>query len=116
MDATATAKLDGVALAQSPFVAQMPHDGSAHTLEVSAPGYVTKTMMLSYDRDIELTVELDEADAAGPDETSTTPARPVPYPGPRRPPPKADDPPPPPPPPAGKKPLNIDEEDPYGKK
>lgn len=118
--ADATAKLDGVALAQSPFVAQMPKDGSAHTLEVSAPGHVTQTTMLSYEQDIDMNVVLEEqTDDAPSADPTTTAVVPKPYPvaGPR-PTPKAQPPPPPPPPPTGngKKPLGIDEEDPYGKK
>jgi serine/threonine-protein kinase len=122
----ATAKLDGVALAQSPFVAQMPRDGTAHTLEVSAPGYVTKTTMLSYDRDIDMSILLVEASASA--DASTSASAPTPGAGPNAkansgqgnsgqgnkgthpktavPPPKGGD---------GKQPLKIDEEDPYGK-
>lgn len=119
--AEATAKLDGVALAQSPFVAQMPKDGSAHTLEVSAPGYVTQTTMLSYEQDIDMRVVLEEAkdDVPSPEPTTTAVVpRPQPIAGPRPPQPQPPPPPPPPPPPTGKgkKPLGIDEEDPYGKK
>jgi eukaryotic-like serine/threonine-protein kinase len=114
----ATAKLDGVALAESPFVAQMPRDGTAHTLEVTRPGFATKTTMLSYDRDIELDVVL--AEGASSAEPTTTAAPPTPgprLPGPRLPAPPTPAPPPPPPPVGGggKKPLKIDEEDPYGK-
>ena len=119
--ADATAKLDGVALAQSPFIAQMPKDGSAHTLEVSAPGHVTQTTMLSYEQDIDLNIVLeerkDEVPSAEPTTTAAAP-RPVPVLGPRPVTPQPPPPPPPPPPPTGKgnKPLGIDEEDPYGKK
>ncbi|MCA9617844.1 MAG: serine/threonine protein kinase [Myxococcales bacterium] len=109
--ASATAKLDGVALLQSPFFAQMPRDGSAHTLEVTAPGFVPQTTMLSYDRDIAVNVALLE-EKAMPATSATTSA---PGPGPI---PRVGLTPPPPPPPTGdgKKPLKIDEEDPYGKK
>ncbi len=104
--ANAKAKLDGVALAQNPFVAQMPRDGSAHTLEVSAPGHVTQTTMLSYERDIDLTINLVAATAATATASASAP-----------PPPRVGGPlptiKPPPPPPEGKKPLGIDEEDPY---
>jgi len=116
---SATAKLDGVALAQTPFVAQMPRDGSAHTLEVSAPGYVTQSTMLSYDSDIDLNVVLEE-EGPDADPSASTAPKPAPVGGriPTPPVPKGKTPPPPPPPPAGgdgKKPLSIDEEDPYGK-
>jgi serine/threonine-protein kinase len=110
----ATAKLDGVALAHSPFVAQMPRDGTAHTLEVSAPGYVPQSKMLSYESDIDLSIVLEEEASSADPVVSAEPK-----PDPRRVPP----PPTPggkshPPPPAGgdgKEPLGIDEENPYGK-
>jgi serine/threonine-protein kinase len=105
--ASATAKLDGVALAQNPFVAQMPRDGSAHTLEVSAPGYVTQTSMLSYERDIDLTIKLVETAAPTATASATTappePGKVAPFPDAKVPPPA----------PSGNKPLGIDEDDPY---
>lgn len=106
---TATAKLDGAALSQSPFVAQMPRDGTAHRLEVTAPGFVPQTRMLSYESDVDLDVVLVEE--SPPPAASATPA-PQPGPSPRGPLPQ-----PPGSEPTGgkKKPLTIDEEDPYGK-
>lgn len=104
----ATAKLDGVPLSHSPFSAQVPRDGSMHRLEVEAPGFVSKTTMLSFDRDIALDIVLEKETAP----VETTPAVPPP------PPPKGPvvgATPPPPPPPGGKQPLQIDEEDPYKK-
>ena len=105
----ATAKLDGVTLSQNPFLAQMPRDASTHTLEVLAPGFVTQTMMLSYDRDITLNIVLDE-EGAEPATSATATGQPGPqvggpHVGGPRPTTTA----------TGKKPLNIDEDDPYGK-
>ncbi len=56
--AGATAKLDGEPLSASPFVAQVPRDGSVHRIEVEAPGLEPKTTIVSYDRDILVTIEL----------------------------------------------------------
>ncbi len=115
--ATATATLDGAALVGNPFVAQMPRDGTAHRLEVAAPGFVSQTQMLTYEHDIDLSVEL----VASTPSSASSPTAPPPAirPG-VRPAPKADDPAPPPPPPppggTGKTPLSIDEDDPYKKK
>lgn len=65
--AGATAKLDGVALPESPFVAQVPRDGSMHRIEFSGAGLVPETRMLSYDKDVSITVSLtpEEPNAAG---------------------------------------------------
>lgn len=115
--APATATLDGAALAQSPFIAQMPRDGTAHTLEVTAPGFVTQTMMLSYDQDIDVNVVLvEQAPSAEPSAAvsgKSGPPPPIPA-GDARPVPRPKG----TPAPAGgdgKKPLAIDEEDPYRK-
>jgi len=112
---SATARLDGVALAQNPFLAQMPRDGSAHTLEVSASGFVTQTAMLSYENDIDMTITLVEAtDTTPPATATTTPKAPPRVSGPLpQASPKTSPDPTPPPQPTGKKPLDIDEEDPY---
>jgi len=105
--ASAEAKLDGVTLAHNPFVAQVPRDGSTHTLEVTAPDHVTQSTMLSYERDIDLTITLEKAaPAATTSSTTATPPPPKvggPLPGPKPSPPPTED----------KKPLGIDEEDPY---
>jgi hypothetical protein len=104
--AAATAKLDGVTLSQNPFFAQVPRDASVHTLEVLLPGFVTQTTVLSYDRDITLTIVLDEEGALSAP-TASAAASPPPGPRPGGPRPASTG--------NGKKPLNIDEEDPYGK-
>ena len=56
--AGATAKLDGVLLAENPFSAQVPKDGSMHKVEVEAPGMATQTMIVSFDEDVSLDVTL----------------------------------------------------------
>jgi serine/threonine-protein kinase len=50
----ATAKLDGVVLAQSPFVAQVPRDGSMHRIEVEGEGLASETRMVSFEKDVSL--------------------------------------------------------------
>jgi len=102
----ATAELDGVTLAQSPFFAQMPRDGSVHRLEVLSPGFVTQTTMLSYERDIALNIVLEKEVAPGEPSASTAPTLPTQPRGGGRPPASTGD---------GKQPLKIDEEDPYKK-
>jgi serine/threonine-protein kinase len=58
----AVAKLDGVPLAESPFVAQVPRDGSMHRLDVQGPGLRSDTRMVSYDKDLLVTVALAAAE------------------------------------------------------
>lgn len=112
--APATAKLDGAALVDSPFVAQMPRDGTAHRLEVTAPGFVPQTRMLTYERDIDLDILLVEDAPAPAASSAPAPLPGVGLPG-ARPQPNGDAPPPPPSGGDGKKPLQIDEDNPYGK-
>jgi serine/threonine-protein kinase len=59
--AGAVAKLDGVPLAESPFVAQVPRDGSMHRVEVTAPGRKPETRMVSYEKDVVVAVALVDA-------------------------------------------------------
>ncbi|MFO0761870.1 MAG: serine/threonine-protein kinase [Byssovorax sp.] len=103
--AGAVAKLDGVPLAESPFVAQVPRDGSMHRLDVEGPGLKPETRMVSYEKDVVLTVSLGPADAptADPAVTATAPVLGGPF-----------DPSKIPVRPKGK-PLGIDEKDPYKK-
>jgi len=107
--AGATAKLDGAALSTSPFVAQVPRDGSMHRLEVEAPGLATETHMLSYDKDIDLVIELVPASTAS--ASASASSAPPATPGPGRLPSGAGT----PPPKDGKQPRDIDEQDPYKK-
>lgn len=102
----ATAKLDGVALAQSPFSAKVPRDGTMHRLEIEGPGMVAQTVMVSYEKDVVVNVTL-IADASSASASATTTAAPAtqPWVGPK---PTAK--------PTGAKPFGIDEEDPYKKK
>jgi serine/threonine protein kinase len=110
--ASAIAKLDGVPLSGSPFIAQVPRDGSMHRLDVEGPGLKPETKMVSYDKDVVLSVSLSAAEPAPADPvpSATTPAvgvtAPVDpkrftgeLPGRTKPP----------------KPLGIDEKDPYKK-
>jgi eukaryotic-like serine/threonine-protein kinase len=75
----ATAKLDGVSLVESPFVAQAPRDGSMHRIVVEGPGLEPETRMLSYEKDVLVTVSLQAAQppaaqTATPTGSSPTPA------------------------------------------
>jgi hypothetical protein len=53
-----TAKLDGVPLAESPFKAQVPRDGSMHRLEVEGLGLEPQVTMISYDKEVALAIVL----------------------------------------------------------
>ncbi len=102
----ATAKLDGVPLAGSPFVATVDRDGSMHRIDVEGPGFERQTQMVSFDKDvtIDVTLSLSLADAAPSGAPTAGPA------GVGRPQPGGDRP--------GKNPKQtreIDEQDPYKK-
>jgi serine/threonine-protein kinase len=92
----AIAKLDGVPLDASPFVATPSRDGSMHRIDVEGPGLRSETKMVSYDKDVVLSFSL--APAPAPTASATAAAevkRPTgkgPKPGPA---------------------LGIDEKDPY---
>jgi serine/threonine-protein kinase len=60
----AVAKLDGVPLAESPFVAQVRRDGSMHRIDVEGPGLAPQTRMVSYEKDVTVAVSLQPAEAA----------------------------------------------------
>jgi serine/threonine-protein kinase len=97
----AVAKLDGVPLAESPFVAQVRRDGSMHRIDVEGPGLAPETRMVSYEKDVTIAVSLAARPVTmggePPSEPEKKPARPES--GPLKPrPPKA---------------LGIDEKDPY---
>jgi serine/threonine protein kinase len=62
--AGAIAKLDGVPLAASPFVAQVRRDGSMHRLDIEGPGLKPDTRMVSYDKDVVVALALQPADPA----------------------------------------------------
>ena len=68
----AVARLDGVPLTESPFVAQVPRDGSMHRLDVEGPGLKSETRMVSYEKDILLDVTL--AAAPEPQAANTAPS------------------------------------------
>jgi len=51
-------ELDGTTLPTLPFHGRKQRDGLAHSIEASAPGYVTKTLVFPLDRDRELSVVL----------------------------------------------------------
>jgi hypothetical protein len=104
----ATARLDGVPLTSSPFVALVDRDGTMHRIEVEAPGMAPKTTMVSYDRDVSVSIQLvaeassASASAAAPPQTAPQGTRPAGRPAdPKKP---------------GKEPGEIDEVDPYKKK
>ncbi|NUP05510.1 MAG: serine/threonine protein kinase [Polyangiaceae bacterium] len=79
----AVAKLDGVELAGSPFVAQVERDGTMHKIEVEAPGMTPKTAMISYEKDVSLALVLEAAIAPSASAAeSAASAAPVPSAGP----------------------------------
>lgn len=57
-------ELDGAALPELPFRAQLRRDGLLHRVVASAPGYVTKTVAVPFDRDRELSLALERVVAA----------------------------------------------------
>ncbi|MBK8941280.1 MAG: serine/threonine protein kinase [Polyangiaceae bacterium] len=106
----AVAKLDGFPLPESPFIAQVPRDGSMHTLEVEGPGLAKKTSMLSYDKDVDLTISLEpapEPSAATSTSASAAPIEPSVRPTGRLPTTVST---------GTKQPREIDEDNPYKKK
>ncbi len=70
----AVAKLDGITLAESPFVAQARRDGSMHRIDVEGPGLKPETRMVSYEKDVLLNVSLEAAEAP-PTPAATSTAR-----------------------------------------
>ncbi len=54
----AKAKLDGGYVEGNPFKARVPKDGSLHRIEVEQDGYRTEKRTVTFDRDIELAIEL----------------------------------------------------------
>jgi serine/threonine-protein kinase len=65
--AGAIARLDGVPLADSPFVAQVPRDGSMHRIDVEGPGLKSETKMVSYEKNIVVAVSLVAAETQEPE-------------------------------------------------
>ncbi len=63
----ATAKLDGATLDKNPFSARVSRDGTIHQLEVELDGFETQKKALTYDKDIDLTIELDPVPSASAD-------------------------------------------------
>ena len=102
--AGATAKLDGVTLGENPFTAQVARDGSMHRVEVSGPGLLPETRMVTFEKDLTLSFTLQPEPVA----SATSSASAGPATGPR--------------PGTGvlpkgtNQPRDIDEEDPYKKK
>ncbi len=80
--AGATAKLDGVPLVESPFVAQVRRDGTMHRIDVEGPGLEPEMRMVSFEKDVVVNVSLKPkapepaATAAPKPEPSTTAASP----------------------------------------
>lgn len=56
----AHATLDGAPLPALPFTAEVPRDGKLHYVEASAPGHRSKNVVVSFDRDREVSVVLDK--------------------------------------------------------
>jgi hypothetical protein len=62
--ADATVTLDGAQLPKLPFTAELRKDGIAHHILASAPGYESRKIMLPFDSDREVKIELQERVAA----------------------------------------------------
>jgi len=85
---TARLYLDGLPLASNPHEASLRMDAMTHRVRAEAPGYVTKTELVAFDHDVDLTLTLERA--TGPafhprpssprPETSERPERPEPAP------------------------------------
>ncbi|MFO0590966.1 MAG: serine/threonine-protein kinase [Polyangiaceae bacterium] len=104
----AVAKLDGVPLSESPFVAHVKRDGSMHRIDVEGPGMKPETRMVSYVKDVAVELSLKGAEPAVTAEpTVSATASAAPSDTGKRPPGDGKAPP--------KKPLGIDEQDPYKK-
>jgi serine/threonine protein kinase len=73
-----TAKLDGVPLAESPFKAQVPRDGSMHRLEVDGLGLEPQITMISYDKEVALAIVLAPKPATTASATASAPPTPPP--------------------------------------
>lgn len=54
----AKAKLDGGVVEGNPFTANVPKDGSLHKFEVELDGHKTEKRTMTFDKDIDMTVEL----------------------------------------------------------
>ena len=104
----AVAKLDGVPLSESPFVAHVKRDGSMHRIDVEGPGLVPETRMVSYVKDVAVDLSLKGAEPAATSANPTVSAAPSAAPSDtgKRPPGDGK---------ARPKPLGIDEQDPYKK-
>lgn len=66
LPAFAEAKLDDVPLTTLPFAAEVPRDGKLHHVEASAPGYRSKNVVVTFDRDREVSIVLDKLPPEGP--------------------------------------------------
>jgi serine/threonine-protein kinase len=58
----AIAKLDGAALGESPFTAQVRKDGAIHRIEVEGPGLAAQTRVVVFDKDQALDITLQPAE------------------------------------------------------
>jgi serine/threonine-protein kinase len=74
--AGATAKLDGVSLAASPFLVEVKRDQEMHRLVVDGAGFEPETRMVSYDKDVVVAVALKAAVAAAPSASAEASAEP----------------------------------------
>jgi eukaryotic-like serine/threonine-protein kinase len=68
------AKLDGVPLGESPFVAQPRRDGSMHRLDIEGPGLKPEIRMVSYEKDVIVAVALAAIDPVPATSATTSPA------------------------------------------
>jgi serine/threonine protein kinase len=64
--ADAVVTLDGSQLPKLPFTAEMRKDGIGHHIVASAPGYESRKVMLPFDRDRHIKIELDERQVVHP--------------------------------------------------
>ncbi len=104
----AIAKLDGVPLSESPFVAHVKRDGSMHRIDVEGQGLTPETRMVSYVKDVAVDLTLKGAEPAASSASPAVSAAPSAAPSDtgKRPPGDGK---------ARPKPLGIDEQDPYKK-
>lgn len=64
--AEAKLTLDGVELKTNPYESKHSRDGSAHKLEISAPGYTKREIEIRWDRDVDLRLELAKQEVEDP--------------------------------------------------
>jgi serine/threonine-protein kinase len=73
---TARLEIDDAELTSNPFIGGYVGDGSAHRVRASAPGYITKTVSITFDANVKLDLSLERsAPAHGAAAVRSAPAR-----------------------------------------